>query len=47
MAIAFVNDGASANPDINSSTDAAAYANSSWTPPTSGLIVAKRSNHYA
>lgn len=39
MAIAFANLGASANPDINSGTDATSYANSSWTPPTDGLIV--------
>src|SRR5688572_25793135 len=38
MALAFSNLGASANPDINSGTDAASYANTSWTPPTSGLI---------
>lgn len=39
MAIAFANLGTSANPDINSGTDATSYANSSWTPPTDGLIV--------
>lgn len=38
MAITFTNLGASANPDINSQTDATSYANSSWTPPSSGLI---------
>jgi len=27
------------NPDINSSTNATSYANSSWTPPTTGLII--------
>lgn len=40
MAIAFANLGASANPDINSGANATSYANSSWTPPTSGLIIA-------
>ena len=39
MTIAFANLGVSANPDINSATDATSYANSSWTPPTSGLII--------
>jgi len=39
MAIAFANLGVSANPDINSGTDATSYANSSWTPPTDGLIL--------
>ena len=39
MAIAFSNLGISANPDINSTTDANSYANSSWTPPTAGLII--------
>lgn len=34
----FSNLGVSANPDINSATDLAAYSNTSWTPPTSGLI---------
>lgn len=37
--ITFANLGTSANPDINSSTDATSYANSSWTPPTTGLIL--------
>jgi hypothetical protein len=35
----FANLGTSAAPDINSDTDASSYANASWTPPTSGLIV--------
>lgn len=39
MAIAFANLGVSANPDINSGTDLASYANSSWTPPSSELII--------
>lgn len=39
-ALSFSNLGNSGNPDINSSTDAVSYSNSSWTPPTSGLIVA-------
>ncbi len=39
MTIAFANLGVDANPDINSATDATSYANSSWTPPTSGLIL--------
>lgn len=38
--IAFANLGTSANPDINSSTDASSYVNSSWSPPSSGLIIA-------
>lgn len=40
MAIAFVNLGASANPDINDNADASSYANTSSTPPTSDLAVA-------
>lgn len=39
MAIVFANLGASTNPDISSGTDATSYSNTSWTPPTSGLIV--------
>jgi hypothetical protein len=39
MAIVFANLGASANPDINSSTDASSYASLSWTPPTAGLLI--------
>ena len=39
MAIVFTNLGASANPDINSSTDASSYASLSWTPPTAGLLI--------
>lgn len=39
MAITFTNLGASTNPDINSATDASSYANTSWAPPTSGLII--------
>lgn len=40
MAITFTNLGATANtnPDINTGTDANSYPNSSWTPPSSGLI---------
>src|SRR2546421_231112 len=37
--IAFVNDGASANPDFWSPSGANSYATGSWTPPTSGLLV--------
>lgn len=37
--IVFTNEGASANPDINNTTNATSFANTSWTPPTSGLIV--------
>lgn len=37
--IAFVNLGSSANPDISTSANQTAYSNSSWTPPTDGLIV--------
>jgi hypothetical protein len=36
--VAFSNLGASANPDINDTTDLASYANTSWTPPTADLI---------
>lgn len=39
MAITFSNLGTSANPDINNNADQNSYANSSWTPPTSGLIL--------
>lgn len=47
MAIAFINlgnsnglgDGGANTPDINDDTDASAYSNTSWTPPTSGLIL--------
>jgi hypothetical protein len=39
VAITFTNLGASANPDINELNDLSSYPNSSWTPPTSGLIV--------
>lgn len=35
----FTNLGASANPDLQTSLDASSYANTSWTPPTSGLIL--------
>jgi len=38
MAIAFSNLGASTNPDILDAVDRSSYSNSSWTPPTSGLI---------
>jgi hypothetical protein len=37
--LTFANQGSSANPDIASTTDATSYANSSWTPPASGLII--------
>jgi hypothetical protein len=40
VAIAFSNLGASANPDINVDANQDSYVNSSWTPPTDGLIVA-------
>lgn len=44
MAIAFTNLGASvfgttANPDTTNGADAASYSNTSWTPPTTGLIL--------
>lgn len=39
MAIAFVNLGASATPDIVTNTDLASYPTASWTPPTTGLII--------
>ena len=38
MPIAFANLGASANPDINDNTNLSSYSNSSWTPPTDGII---------
>jgi len=47
MALAFINLGASANPDINASNNAASYANSSWTPPTTGIICAFVKNSIA
>ncbi len=40
MAITFSNLGASGNPDLNSATDATSYANTSWTPPASGVLIA-------
>lgn len=39
MSIVLANLGASANPDINNSANQTSYANSSWTPPVSGLII--------
>jgi hypothetical protein len=39
MAIVFTNLGLSANPDINNSADLSSYASTSWTPPTSGLLI--------
>ena len=38
--IVFSNLGVSANPDINDSAISSSYVNTSWTPPTSGLIIA-------
>lgn len=40
MAISFTNLGNSANPDLASSGSGTSFSNSSWTPPTSGLILA-------
>lgn len=40
MALSFTNQGTSANPDINDDVDRSSYTNTSWTPPSSGLIVA-------
>jgi len=40
MAISFSNLGVNATPDLNSGADATSYATASWTPPTSGLILA-------
>lgn len=40
MAITFTNQGASADPDINISTDLSTYDSASWTPPSSGLLIA-------
>jgi hypothetical protein len=37
--ITFSNLGASANPDISSVSTAASFANTSWTPPSVGLII--------
>lgn len=45
--IVFTNLGASANPDINNGANASSYANTSWTPPTSGIIVVFVGNHIA
>ena len=39
MAITFTNLGTNANPDINDATDLNSYSNSSWSPPSSGLII--------
>lgn len=42
MAITFDNLGTSApaaTPDLENNTDLASYSNTSWTPPTSGLII--------
>ena len=39
MAITFTNLGNSANPDITTTASASSYSNTSWTPPTSGLII--------
>ncbi len=39
MAIAFTNQGVSANPDINEGAAQTSYLNSSWTPPTDGIIL--------
>lgn len=39
MSIVLANLGASANPDINNSANQTSYANLSWTPPVSGLII--------
>jgi hypothetical protein len=38
--LAFANLGASANPDIGDVSNAASYANTSWAPPSAGLILA-------
>lgn len=39
MAIGFANLGVSANPDISTGVDASSFSNSSWTPPTTGVIL--------
>lgn len=39
MALSFTNLGASAAPDFSNGTDAASFASSSWSPPTSGIIL--------
>lgn len=38
MTISFSNLGINANPDLANGDDLSAYSNSSWTPPSSGLI---------
>jgi len=38
VAIGFVNQGSSADPDFNISTDSASYDSAIWTPPASGLV---------
>ena len=45
MAIVTANLGASANPDIDSIVDTTSYSNSSSTPPTSGMLIAKVVNY--
>lgn len=47
MAISIVNLGVSANPDINIGTDLALYSGTSWTPPTSGLLIADVFSRFA
>lgn len=39
MPLAIVNLGASANPDINLTTNINNYSGTSWTPPTTGLLI--------
>lgn len=39
MAISFTNLGASANPDLDNGATQTSYSNTSWTPPTDGIIL--------
>lgn len=39
MPITFANLGASTTPDMNLTTNLTSYSNTSWTPPTSGLLI--------
>ena len=39
MAITFTNLGTSSNPDLSTSSNLNVYTNSTWTPPTTGIIL--------
>lgn len=47
MAIVFTNLGASANPDIVDALNSATYSGTSWTPPTTGIIISFVTNRIA